>query len=186
MDIGWEQYDLIDNIGMSDTMTENFEEIENMSSLILILTCISGVFIICLVFLFWLKGRVHEIGIFLSIGRTKTSIIAQMLLEGVLVGCVAFLLATAVSPMVSKGVVGYLVEYQVQLQAEEKQLDSGMEVISLLENEPSEIKEITVEIDEYVIFLSGTSVLGVIMLAITLSCISIMVQKPRESLSKMS
>lgn len=186
VDIGWEQYDFLDNTGMSDTMTENFGELEKMSSLILILVCISGVVIICLVFLFWLKGRVHEIGIYLSLGRTKFSIITQMLLEGVLVGCVAFLLATAVSPMVSKGIVGYLVDYQVQLQTEEKQLDSGMELVSLLENEQAEIVGITVEISGYVIFLSGISVLGVIMVAITLSCISIMVQKPKELLSKMS
>lgn len=186
VDIGWEQYDLIDNTGMSDTMTENFGELEKISSLILILVCISGVVIICLVFLFWLKGRVHEIGIYLSLGRTKFSIITQMLLEGVLIGCVAFLLATAISPMISKGIVGYLVDYQVQLQTEEKQLDSGMESISLLENEQSEIVGVTVEISGDVVFLSGVSVLGVIMIAIALSCISIMVQKPKEILSRMS
>lgn len=186
VDIEWEQYDLIDNNGMSDTMTENFGELEKMSSLILILVCISGVIIICLVFLFWLRGRVHEIGIYLSLGRTKISIISQLLLEGILVGCVAFLLATTVSPMVSKGVVGYLVDYQVQLQTEEKQLDSGMEVISLLENEQAEIEGVTVDIDEYVIFLSGISVLGVIIVAITLSCISVMMQKPKELLGQMS
>lgn len=186
VDIGWEQYDLIDNTGMSDTMTENFGELEKISSLILILVCISGVVIICLVFLFWLKGRVHEIGIYLSLGRTKFSIITQMLLEGVLIGCVAFLLATTISPMISKGIVGYLVDYQVQLQIEEKQLDSGMESISLLENEQSEIVGVTVEISGDVVFLSGVSVLGVIMIAIALSCISIMVQKPKEILSRMS
>lgn len=186
VDIGWEQYDLIDNTGMSDTMTENFGELEKISSLILILVCISGVVIICLVFLFWLKGRVHEIGIYLSLGRTKFSIITQMLLEGVLIGCVAFLLATAISPMISKGIVGELVDYQVQLQTEEKQLDSGMESISLLENEQSEIVGVTVEISGDVVFLSGVSVLGVIMIAIALSCISIMVQKPKEILSRMS
>ena len=34
VDIGWERYDFIDNTGMSDTMTENFAELEKMSSLI--------------------------------------------------------------------------------------------------------------------------------------------------------
>ena len=61
VDIGWERYDFLDNTGMSDTMTENFGELEKMSSLILIVVCISGVVIICLVFLFWLKGRVHKL-----------------------------------------------------------------------------------------------------------------------------
>lgn len=186
VDIGWERYDFLDNTGMSDTMTENFGELEKMSSLILILVCISGIIIICLVFLFWLKGRVHEIGIYLSIGRTKFSIVLQMLLEGVLVGCVAFLLATTASPMVSKGIVGYLVDYQAQIQTEDEQLNSNMVLNSSLENDKTEIVGVTVEINRDVIFLSGVSVLGIIMIAIALSCISIMIQKPKEILSRMS
>ena len=142
--------------------------------------------IICLVFLFWLKGRVHEIGIYLSLGRTKFSIIAQMLLEGVLVGCVSFLLATAASPMISKGIVGYLVDYQVRVRTEDEQLNASMVLNGSLEDDKTEIVGITVEISGDVVFLSGVSVLGVIMIAIALSCISIMVQKPKEILSRMS
>jgi len=186
VDIGWERYDFLDNTGMSDTMTENFGELEKMSLLILIVVCISGVVIICLVFLFWLKGRVHEIGIYLSLGRTKFSIIAQMLLEGVLVGCVSFLLATAASPMISKGIVGYLVDYQVRVRTEDEQLNASMVLNGSLEDDKTEIVGITVEISGDVVFLSGVSVLGVIMIAIALSCISIMVQKPKEILSRMS
>lgn len=186
VDIGWERYDFLDNTGMSDTMTENFGELEKMSSLILILVCISGIIIICLVFLFWLKGRVHEIGIYLSLGRTKCGIVMQMLLEGILVGCVAFLLAAAASPVVSKGVVGYLVEYQTQLQAEDEQLNSNKVLNGSLENDNTEIVGVTVGISGNVVFLSGISVLGVIMIAIALSCISVMVQKPKEILSRMS
>lgn len=186
VDIGWERYDFLDNTGMSDTMTENFGELEKMSSLILILVCISGIIIVCLVFLFWLKSRVHEIGIYLSLGMTKSNIVIQMMLEGILVGCVAFLLATAASPMVSKGIVGYLVDYQVQLQTEDEQLNSNMVFNSSLENNQAEIVGVTVEISGYVVFLSGISVLGVIMVAVALACISIMVQKPKEILSRMS
>ena len=186
VDIGWERYDFLDNTGMSDTMTENFGELEKMSSLILILVCVSGVVIICLVFLFWLKGRVHEIGIYLSLGRTKLSVVIQMLLEGVLVGCVAFLLATAASPMVSKGIVGYLVDYQAQVRTEDEQLNANMVLNGSLEDDKTEIVGVTVEISRDVVFLSGISVLGVIMSAIALSCISVMVQKPKEILSRMS
>ena len=187
VDIGWERYDFLDNTGMSDTMTENFGELEKMSSLILILVCISGIIIICLVFLFWLKGRVHEIGIYLSLGRTKCSIVMQMLLEGILVGCASFLIAAAASPVVSGGVVEYLVDYQTKLQAEAEQLDAGKVSHSMLEDDrAAEIVGVTVKISGDVICLSGISVLGIIMAAITLSCISIMVQKPKEILSRMS
>ena len=103
-----------------------------------------------------------------------------------MVGCAAFLLAAAASPVVSKGVVGYLVDYQTQLQAEDDQLNSNMVLNGSLENDNTEIVGVTVEISGGVICLSGISVLGIITAAISLSCISIMVQKPKEILSRMS
>jgi putative ABC transport system permease protein len=187
LNIGWERYDFIDNTGMSDVVAENFGELEEMSSLILVLVCVSGVVIICLVFLFWLKGRGHEIGIYLALGRTKRSILLQMLLEGVLVGSVAFLLATTAAPAVSKGIAGYLVEYQQVQQADEEQKDSNMVLTGNVENDDkSEVVGVTVEITGTVIFLSGVSVLGIIVVAISLACIPIVMQKPKEILSRMS
>ena len=103
-----------------------------------------------------------------------------------MVGCAAFLLAAAVSPAVSGGVVGYLVDYQTRLQAEEGQLNADKVLNSSTENDNTEILGVTVEVGGDVVFLSGVSVLGVIMTAITLSCISVMIQKPREILSRMS
>ncbi len=186
VDIGWERYDFLDNTGMSDTMTENFGGLDKMSSLILILVCTSGVVIICLVFLFWLKGRVHEIGVYISLGRRKSSIVTQMLLESLLVGCVAFLLAAFASPVVSGGVVGYLVDYQTRIQAEEEQINGDMVLNGSVEKDQTEIVGVTVDIGGDVVFLSGISVLGVITIAVTFSCISVMVQRPREILSSMS
>ena len=89
-------------------------------------------------------------------------------------------------PVVSKGVVEYLVDYQTQLQAEDEQLNSNMVLNGSLENDNTKIVGVTVEISGDVVFLSGVSVLGVIMIAIALSCISVMVQKPKEILSRMS
>ena len=186
VNIGWERYDFLDNTGMSDTMTENFGELEKMSSLILIFVCVSGVIIICLVSLFWLKSRVHEIGIYLSLGRTKCGIIMQMLLEGILVGCAAFLLAAAVSPIVSQGVVGSLVDDQIRRQEEQEQMEAGMVAHSLLEDDQAKVVGVSVEIRGNVILLSGMSVLGIIIIAIAGSCVFIMIQKPKEILSRMS
>ena len=115
-DINWKRYDFLDNTGMSDTMAENFGDLDEMSSMILILVSVSGAVIIFLVFLFWLKSRIHEIGVFLAIGKSKIAIIAQMMLEGILIGCVSFMLATVCAPVLSKGVADYLVGYQVKQQ----------------------------------------------------------------------
>ena len=69
-------------------------------------------------------------------------------------------------------------DYQTQLQAEDEQLNSDMVLNGSLENGSTEILGVRVEISGDVVFLSGVSVLGVIVIAIALSCISVMVQKP--------
>jgi hypothetical protein len=73
------------------------------------------------------------------------------------------------------------------LQEEAEQLDADVEMTSLVEdNSASEVVGVTVEIGAYVICQSGISVLGIIVVAISAACIPVVVQKPREILSKMS
>lgn len=68
-----------------------------------------------------------------------------------------------------------------------EQLNAGMVSNGVIEDDrEAEIVGVMVEISGDVICLSGISVLGIIMAAITLSCISVMVQKPKEILSRMS
>ena len=184
-DINWKRYDFIDNTGMSDTMAENFGDLDEMSSVILVLVAVSGTVIIFLVFLFWLKGRVHEIGIFLAIGKSKATIIAQMIMEGILIGCISFMLATICAPGLSKSVADYLVGYQVQQQEEQRKAEEGMTSLGVIEYE-TEVIGVKTEVTGKVILLSACSILGVILVAVLSSCMFVVVQKPKEILSKMS
>ena len=49
----------------------------------------------------------------------------QMLLEGVLVGSIAFLLATFCAPAISENVADYLVGYELEQQETEKKCRTG-------------------------------------------------------------
>lgn len=185
-DINWKRYDFIDNTGMSDTMAENFGDLDEMSSIILVLVAVSGTVIIFLVFLFWLKGRVHEIGIFLAIGKSKSAIIAQMIVEGILIGCISFILATACAPTLSKSVADYLVGYQVQQQEEQRKAEEGMTGGAGVIEYETEVIGVETEVTGKVILLSACSILGVILVAVLSSCMFVVAQKPKEILSKMS
>ena len=185
-DINWKRYDFIDNTGMSDTMAENFGDLDEMSSIILILVAVSGVAIIFLVFLFWLKGRVHEIGIFLAIGKSKAAIIAQMMMEGILIGCISFMLATICAPTLSKSVADYLVGYQVKQEEEQRKADEGMTGGAGVVEYETEVMGVETKVTGKVILLSASSILGVIFVAVSSSCIFVVIQKPKEILSKMS
>ncbi len=185
-DINWKRYDFIDNTGMSDTMAENFGDLDEMSSIILILVAVSGVVIIFLVFLFWQKGRVHEIGIFLAIGKSKAAIIAQMMLEGILIGCISFMLATICAPALSKSVADYLVGYQVKQQEEQRKADEGMTGGAGVVEYETKVMGVETKVTGKVILLSAGSILGVIFVAVSSSCMFVVIQKPKEILSKMS
>ncbi len=185
VDIGWQRYDFLDNTGMSDTMADNFNNLSQMSSLILILVMISSILILLFVFLFWMKNRLHELGVLLSVGRGRVAIILQILTEGVLIGVVAFMLATISAPMLSKGVADYLVGYQVKMAEEQSRAVEGMVLQSGVEEKDS-VVGVTVEVDSEVILFSAISTLGIIVVSILGSSIYIARQKPKDILNKMS
>lgn len=185
-DINWKRYDFMDNTGMSDTMAENFGDLNEMSSIILVLVAVSGTVIIFLVFLFWLKGRVHEIGVFLAIGKSKGAIISQMIVEGILIGCISFMLATICAPALSKSIADYLVGYQVQQQEEQRKAEEGMTGSAGVIEYETEVVGVETEVTGKIILLSASSILGVILVAVLSSCMFVVAQKPKEILSKMS
>ena len=128
--ICWQRYDLLDNTGMSDTMADNFNDLSKISSLILVFVMMSAILILLFVFLFWMKNRIRELGVLMSIGRGKGTIILQILMEGLLIGAVAFVLATFSASSISEGVAEYLVGYQVQMADEESKSEEGMVMMS--------------------------------------------------------
>ena len=186
VDINWERYDFLDNTGMSDTMAENFNDLSDMSSLLLVFVVVSAVLILSFVFLFWMRNRIHEIGILLSIGRSKLQITAQVLAEGLLIGVAAFLLATLTAPAVSKGVADYLVGYQIQLVEEREQADAGMVASSLLSESETQVLGVSVKIGMDVILFAFLSTAGIVIASVFFSGIYVMRQRPKEILSQMS
>ena len=185
VDIEWEKYDFLDNTGMSDTMAENFNDLSKVSSLILVFVMVSSVLILLFVFLFWMKNRVHEMGVLLSIGKGKGTIVLQVLMEGLLIGAVAFVLATFSAPFVSKQVADYLVGYQLQEELERNQAEEGMVAKSVTETESS-VVGVSVNIGTEVVFFTAISTMGMIVVSVLGSGIYIASQKPKDILSKMS
>lgn len=185
VDIGWERYDFLDNTGMSDTMAENFNDLSKVSSLILVFVMVSSVLILLFVFLFWMKNRVHEMGVLLSIGKGKGTIVLQVLMEGLLIGAVAFVLATFLAPFVSKQVADNLVGYQIQEELERNQAEERMVAKSVTETKSS-VVGVSVDLGTEVVLFSAISTMGMIVVSVLGSGIYVASQKPKDILSKMS
>lgn len=184
VDIKWEEYDLLDHSGMNDTMAENFHELQQISSMILVFVLISSVLILMFIFLFWLKNRIHEMGVLLAIGKKKLTIVLQVLLEAIFVGAVAFVLATFTAPLVSKGVADYLVGSQEQMAKEKQEAEKAM--LSDENLDESMVVGVSVDIGADVIFASASAILGIIIISITGAGIYVACQKPKDILSQMS
>lgn len=184
-DINWEQYDLIDNNGNLETMSSNFQNLEKISRIMMLVVSSASFMVLVLVFLFWLKNRVQEVGVFLSLGIPKLRIIGQIWTEALMITVLAVALSFAVAPMVSKATADYLVGQQVQKAEEEKKINEGKVATDYQEPE-QEIQEIEVSITPNMYLLDGASVLVLITVSVFAAGIIILRRNPKEILSEMS
>lgn len=113
---------MIDNNGNSETMSSNFNDLAKVSEMMILVISVASFVILVLVFLFWLKNRVQEVGIFLSLGVPKFRIIGQIWSEAIMIAVLSLMLSFAVAPAVSKVTANYLVSQQVQQMQEEEKI----------------------------------------------------------------
>lgn len=185
-EIGWERYDFLDNTGMSDTLAENFKDLSKISDMTLIFVIASSALILMFVFLFWMKSRVHEMGVLLSIGRNKAQILLQILLEGLLIGTAAFILASVSAPAAAEKMADYLVGNQIELSEEKKKSEEGMVESGSKIEEEDEVVGVTVGIGSTEVMRSALASLGIITVSVMVSGIYIYLKRPKEILSQMS
>ena len=119
VDINWERYDLIDSNGNIQSMAENFNNMKQLSEMLLIVVSAASFIILSLIFLFWMKNRTQEIGIFMALGESKKKIWSQFLWEAMLIGVLGLVLSFMISPALSKMTASYMAQ-QSQSQAEEQ------------------------------------------------------------------
>lgn len=184
-DINWEQYDLIDNNGNSETMSSNFNDLAKVSEMMILVISIASFSILTFVFLFWLKNRVKEVGIFLSLGIPKFRIIGQIWSEAIMIAVVSLVLSFAVAPAVSKATANYLVSQQVQQMQEEEKNNEG-KVFTEYVAPKQDVQSINVDITPEMYMLDGASVLVLITASVLVSGIVILKRNPKDILAEMS
>ena len=125
-----------------------------------------------------IRGRIHEAGILLSIGKTKREIVLQFLSEVFAVFLVAFLCAAVLAIAISEGLerllLGGLPQTNVDLGAIETGLasDTGTKVYLQIGG-----------VTTLLLFLCQAAAMGI---AVVASCTGIFSLKPKEILTKMS
>lgn len=100
-DYDWNEYSLVKN---NKRYEDSAAPLERLSGLVVMMTAVIAVVsggMLSLIMFLWMRERTHEIGIYLSIGIRKMEIVRQHILENMLIGAFAFVLAFGISAAAS-------------------------------------------------------------------------------------
>ena len=99
--VDWQKFSLTDNAAAFAGVLQNIAGIQNMVTIATIGAAAAGLAVLSLVLVFWVRGRLHEIGILLSIGTSKRQIIGQFLVELAIIAAVSSVFAFGVGLIAS-------------------------------------------------------------------------------------
>lgn len=132
----------------------------------------------------WMRGRVHETGVYLAMGIGRWNILLQHLAEVCLTAVCAF----AVAAVCSRNITGFAGEYLLKQAAAPE-----YEAARLSGNEQTEQTEDPVELTQIQVGVNGQDILFVygagtvlIIFSVTAAGIPVLRLKPKEILTKMN
>ena len=172
----WDDYLIVKNNKTYEDSAAPLEQLSGLVTMMVAVIAVVSAVMLSLILFLWMRERMHEIGIYLSIGIRKMEIVRQHMLENLVVAVAAFLLAWGISAAAS-GFTGQLAgnvfaeeNAQEEFEGQEAVEDSGLEV----RIGAAELAEIV-----------GLGFL-LILLSTGVSSVTVLRMQPKDILSKMS
>ena len=131
--VDWQKFSLTDNGAAFAGVLQNIAGIQNILTIATIGAAAAGLAVLSLVLVFWVRGRLHEIGILLSIGTSKRQIIGQFLAELAIIALVSSVFALAIGSVTSSQISTALTAQTDQSQRIEKTAVQAAPVATYLE-----------------------------------------------------
>ena len=155
---------LEDNSAQFAPVLQAISGVDRLLGILLLGLCVAGACVLTLVSTFWARGRIHEIGILVSLGKSKGNVLSQFAIEAGIFAGVAAVIAAVVGTVLSSR-LGQAVFAQV-----------GGEALSSLQPSTGAGDVVLALVLGAVIVLIGVSV-GVLPLVM---------QRPKRILAKLS
>mgnify|MGYP005949655777 CR=1 FL=1 len=155
----------------SNAFEESLESVSGIKHIIKIMTysiMLGGMVVLSLILILWLRERIYEIGIFLSIGTSKIHIIMQFIFELLFISIPSIISSLFLGNVLLKVIAGGIVN------SEDSMISGG----SLIND--SFMLNITTLGQSYLILIS------IIVLSVVFASSLILIKKPKEILSKIS
>ena len=156
----------------SNAFEESLESVSGIKHIIKIMTysiMLGGMVVLSLILILWLRERIYEIGIFLSIGTSKIQIIMQFIFELLFISIPSIISSLFLGNVLLKVIVDGFVN------SEDSMISGG----SLINNSSFTLN-ITTLGQSYLILIS------IIVLSVVFASSLILIKKPKEILSKIS
>ena len=99
--VDWGRYNLTDNAASFAGVLENIMRVQRILTIATIAVAVAGLVVMSLVLVFWVRGRLHEIGILLAIGTPRHRIVGQFIIELVVVAAVSSVCAALAGSAIS-------------------------------------------------------------------------------------
>ena len=167
--IDWSQFNIEKD---DDTYEETLESVGGIKHIIKIMTYLimtGGIIVLSLILILWLRERIYEIGILLSIGIIKAKIIAQFIFELIFISLPSIVSSLFLGNVILNQIIGGFINSD----------NSTININNLLKND-NLISNITIFLQSYGILIV------IIVLSVIIASAMILVKKPKEILSKIS
>ena len=156
-------YDIEEDRQTYKETLEAINYIQYIIKLIVYSFIVVAIVVLSLILILWLRERIHEIGILLSIGISKMEILGQFIIELLLISLPAVILSIAVGNVLFKFIINELLKREYSLL-----VTNGIE------------QELSAFLASYGILVT------VILLSVVIACGMFLTKKPKEILSEMS
>ncbi|TYQ16576.1 UNVERIFIED_CONTAM: putative ABC transport system permease protein [Acetivibrio alkalicellulosi] len=113
MPIDMEEYILNANDQAYQKMMGPIENVAAFSASMIYIIIIAGVIILALILMLFIKDRIYETGILLSMGEGKVKIISQYIAEVLIVATLAFFVSSLTGNFIAQGVGNLLLEREI-------------------------------------------------------------------------
>lgn len=195
LDLDWSCFKLtVDNTAY-EAVASSLTAMQNMVTGLIIGIVTVSIGILALILNMWIKQRTHETGILLSIGVSKIKIVAQYILETLMIAVIAFGLSYFSSGAIAQGTSNLLFSQVAETQPipEIETPDDGTEYLDITGqyipyDTSNMVAPDSIEVHVTVEHLLWVYLLGIALCtaAVTLASLPIVKMKPKNILSQMS
>ena len=179
----WNGYSIMQNNKMYQESSVPLERLSGFLTLMVSIIVIISAALLSLILVLWMRERIHEIGIYISMGMSKGKIAGQLVLENLSVACIAFFLAVIIAAC-TMSVVEKTVEKSLEATMEDENFNSATAVSTeARQNNP-------VSLEVHIGALEVVEVFGIgfliVLLSTGISSGIVLRMNPKEIFSTMS